>query len=254
MNLRYILSLSLILILNNSIGQNLIANERISEKEFTEIIELYKEGQFQVIKSKLKNKGFDLVNEVPEYALKNENFSGEFEFEKEILFAKQFGNEFNLNSSFKFKTIKHSDSATEYSIEFIFYSRESKVTFYSIKRNWENTGEYNEYEFDCFNQDCFRVGMIQKQHHETEIGFTPSFNWNTYFSPWEISYSPKPVEGEERVHYNLGENYEIELLEVNLSENSKNNFDSFSGSYYYRKLHNKIEDVDEWLSKNILPN
>lgn len=227
-------------------AQATLENERFPVKEIDEIIELYKAGLYNVIKSKLGNRGFKLENEVPDYTLNKLSYSGQFDFEKEFLISKEYG--FSVKSYYRFKTIEYSNSATEFLIEISVLSKDSYQAFNYLRELWIKNKKYSEYEPQWCSGECFIIGYMRKVFCITEENFTPDFELNPFglILWWENSITPKPKDGEKEKKFFVGENDEIELLNLELGKDKTSLF----GKYYFRKLNNKVNNIQEFLDSN----
>jgi hypothetical protein len=77
MRTRSCVYLTIALLYFNSINLNAQLND-IYANDLFEIIDLYVEGQYEVVYSKLSNLGFELTKSTPDYTSKNIDYKGDF--------------------------------------------------------------------------------------------------------------------------------------------------------------------------------
>ncbi len=130
--------------------------------EFIEIYKLYFDGQYEIVKAKMKSFGFSLLSEVPPYTFDNISYKGEFIFEKKytkkVLSACGKYGPFDINYVLELKFKTESDKAFSSSRIDYRFKTDDKYIYASdiIINEWLNSiDEKNSYI--KFNLDNFET-------------------------------------------------------------------------------------------------
>ena len=143
-------------------GPNALAQQVISRNEVSEIIDLYVDEQYEIVKAKLNNFGFVITQTTPAYILKGVKHRGEFVMKRT---QRQ-----NLDSadSFEFQTVSSPSAYTGYSAEreisvrIHFIGLSVSNLFGDIKNSWGNKGTIHTTPCQS-NQQCYNLDT------ETEV-------------------------------------------------------------------------------------
>lgn len=126
----------LIIILLRSLS---VCGQTFGYDEFMGLIKLYKDGQYDIVAAKLKNKGYTLDKYTPDYELDGVSYKGDFSFKKLKEFHYKnnstYGRPFELINEWTFTT-KEYPSYSQFEIQFKFDDQLAKVLYKSVKETW----------------------------------------------------------------------------------------------------------------------
>ena len=221
--------------------------DQINYSQVEEYFELYLSGQYDIVATKLTNNDYTLKKHTPDYSIGKKDYSGDFSFEKSVRYDSRVPD--GIPNKWTFKTIKYSDIATEYLIEFEIFSQDANMTFKSLSQDLIQNKGLDLFKLSCFQDSCLRIGNVNKIYCTTEPDYSPELELNPFsFSTWVKSTSFTPYNKTETIKYPVGENEEYYVLDLYLGKESKYlaNSRRLKGSLYVRRLHNKVSDFEEY--------
>jgi clan AA aspartic protease (TIGR02281 family) len=116
-----------------------VSGQAFGYDEYMGLIKLYKDGQYDIVAAKLKNKGYTLDKYTPDYELDGVNYKGDFSFKKRKEFYYKnnntYGSPIELINEWTFTT-KEYPSYSEFEIQFKFDDQLAKVLYNSVKETW----------------------------------------------------------------------------------------------------------------------
>lgn len=223
-------------------------DDRVTYSSMKHYFDLYLSGQHDVIANLMTNEDYKLTKYTKDYSLGKEDYSGDYRFEKSVRYDSRTTD--GISNSFTFRTIEYANIVTEYLIEFHIFSTSSYMTFQSLSQEYWQDEKYDAYTPNCFGKDtCVQVKSSKKYFCLTEPNYVPKLELNPfYYSIWSSQVKSLPKNKRDTISYPAGENEEIYLLEMSLSDESKymTGRRTLQGKFYVRKLHNKISNWEEF--------